>query len=87
VTAVDAFDAMTSTRSYRRALAIDEAVAELRRCVGTQFDGRVVEALATVAERLDWQPTVDFASVAELKGQSIPFGTAAERLDVDAGGA
>jgi putative nucleotidyltransferase with HDIG domain len=87
VTAVDAFDAMTSTRSYRRALAIDEAVAELRRCVGTQFDGRVVEALATVAERLDWQPTVDFASVAELKGQSIPFGTAAERHDVDAGGA
>jgi putative nucleotidyltransferase with HDIG domain len=85
VTAVDAFDAMTSTRSYRRALGVEEALAELRRCVGTQFDGRVVEALANVVERLDWQPTVEFASAAELHGQTIPVGTAVERLDVEAG--
>jgi putative nucleotidyltransferase with HDIG domain len=81
VTAVDAFDAMTSTRSYRRARAIDEALTELRRCVGTQFDAEVVEALAAVAARLDWQPTVDFASIAELKGSTIPPGTAVDRLD------
>jgi putative nucleotidyltransferase with HDIG domain len=89
VTAVDAFDAMTSTRSYRRALGIDEAIAELRRCVGRQFDGRVVEALAAVAARLDWQPTVEFASAAELHGQQIPLGTAVERLHIpsDANGA
>jgi putative nucleotidyltransferase with HDIG domain len=87
VTAVDAFDAMTSTRSYRRALQVEEAVAELRRCVGRQFDTRMVEALARVVERLDWQPTVEFASAAELKGREIPLGTAAERLNVDAGGA
>jgi putative nucleotidyltransferase with HDIG domain len=87
VTAVDAFDAMTSTRSYRRALEVEEAVAELRRCVGRQFDARMVEALARVVERLDWQPTIEFASAAELKGREIPLGTAAERLNVDAGGA
>lgn len=64
VTTADAFDAMTSTRSYRRALGIDEAVAELRRCAGRQFDPRMVEALAAVVVRLDWQPTVDFPSAA-----------------------
>jgi putative nucleotidyltransferase with HDIG domain len=80
VTAVDAFDAMTSTRSYRRARAIDEALTELRRCVGTQFDAAAVEALAAVTARLDWQPTVDFASIAELKGSTIPPGTAVDRL-------
>jgi two-component system, cell cycle response regulator len=40
----DAFDAMTSDRSYRRAIAVADAVAELRRCSGSQFDPRVVDA-------------------------------------------
>jgi two-component system cell cycle response regulator len=48
----DAFDAMTSTRPYRRALSVEEALAELRRCAGTQFDPAVVAAfLAERAER------------------------------------
>ena len=34
----DAFDAMTSARAYRRALSIEEALAELERCAGSQFD-------------------------------------------------
>ena len=36
----DAFDAMTSDRPYRAARSADEALAELRRCAGTQFDPR-----------------------------------------------
>ncbi len=72
VTAVDAFDAMTSTRSYRRALAVEEAVAELRRCTGGQFDAEVVEALARCVERVGWEPTKEFASEAELRGAEIP---------------
>ena len=39
----DAFDAMTSTRSYRVALTQEYAYEELRRCAGTQFDPEVVE--------------------------------------------
>ncbi|MFC2153533.1 HD-GYP domain-containing protein [Actinomycetota bacterium] len=39
----DAFDAMTSTRSYRVALTQEYAFEELRRCSGTQFDPEVVE--------------------------------------------
>jgi len=44
VTVVDAFDAMTTGRAYRRGLAPDTALAELRAHTGTQFDGRVIEA-------------------------------------------
>jgi HD-GYP domain-containing protein (c-di-GMP phosphodiesterase class II) len=39
----DAFDAMTSDRPYRRALDHEEAVAEVARCAGTQFDPAIVE--------------------------------------------
>jgi putative nucleotidyltransferase with HDIG domain len=80
VTAVDAFDAMTSTRSYRRALTVEAALAELRRCAGRQFDPRMVEALAVVVVRVGWEPTIEFASEAELHGHQIPIGTAQERL-------
>ncbi|MBC7238537.1 MAG: diguanylate cyclase, partial [Chloroflexi bacterium] len=39
----DAYDAMTSDRPYRRALSPKEALEELRRCAGTQFDPQLVE--------------------------------------------
>ncbi|MEK6274260.1 MAG: diguanylate cyclase [Actinomycetota bacterium] len=47
---VDAYDAMTSDRVYRGRLAQEDALAELERCAGTQFDPAVVAALA---EELD----------------------------------
>jgi HD-GYP domain-containing protein (c-di-GMP phosphodiesterase class II) len=49
VRACDAFSAMTTDRSYRKARPVDEAVAELRRCSATDFDPVVVEELAAVA--------------------------------------
>jgi len=47
VAVVDAFDAMTTNRAYRRPRTPDEAVDELRRCVGIHFDPEVVEAFQT----------------------------------------
>lgn len=40
---VDAYDAMTSDRPYRKAMAPETALAELRRCSGTQFDPTLVD--------------------------------------------
>jgi HD-GYP domain-containing protein (c-di-GMP phosphodiesterase class II) len=42
----DAYEAMTADRPYREGLPADAALAELRRCAGTQFDPDVVEAFA-----------------------------------------
>ena len=44
----DAFDAMTSHRSYHRAISSDEAVAELRKCAGKDFDPAIVEEAAKI---------------------------------------
>jgi two-component system, cell cycle response regulator len=44
----DAFDAMTTDRPYRRAMDEPSAIAELRRCGGTQFDRDVVERFCGV---------------------------------------
>ena len=51
VACCDAYNAMTSDRSYRKALPVSEAVAELRRGSGSQFDPRVVDALLASVER------------------------------------
>jgi putative nucleotidyltransferase with HDIG domain len=48
VCACDAWSAMTTDRSYRKALTLEAATDELRRCSGTHFDPRVVDALAKV---------------------------------------
>ncbi|MFH0982179.1 MAG: diguanylate cyclase [Planctomycetota bacterium] len=47
----DAFDAMITDRVYRKRSSIEAALAELRRCAGTQFDPRVVDALEQLAAR------------------------------------
>ncbi|TML72082.1 MAG: diguanylate cyclase [Actinobacteria bacterium] len=48
----DAFDAMTSDRVYRASLSREEALAELERCSGTQFDPAIVDAFAEELELL-----------------------------------
>ena len=49
----DAFDAMTATRAYRPPLTVSEALAELRRCSGTQFDPEIVALVAaSITERI-----------------------------------
>ncbi|HVL33894.1 MAG TPA: HD-GYP domain-containing protein, partial [Actinomycetota bacterium] len=52
----DAFDSMTSTRSYRRSKSIEDAMQELRRCEGTQFDPVALEALERAVQRYGWEP-------------------------------
>ncbi|MDQ0599042.1 putative nucleotidyltransferase with HDIG domain [Streptomyces canus] len=58
VAVADAFDAMTSTRSYRRARPVATALEELERCAGSQFDPRMVTALVRALSRHGWRPAV-----------------------------
>jgi len=51
----DAFDSMTSTRVYRKAKSIEEAMTELHRCVGTQFDPESLAALEKAIAREGWE--------------------------------
>jgi hypothetical protein len=55
IAVADAFDSMTTTRSYREAQSIDQAVGELRRGEGTQFDPVVVEAFIGALGRGGWE--------------------------------
>lgn len=43
ITVADAFEAMTASRSYQKTKTLEEAIAELKRCRGTQFDPRIVD--------------------------------------------
>lgn len=50
---VDAYDSMTNDRVYRLALSKEEALAEIKRNSGTQFDPKIVEKFLNLMERKD----------------------------------
>ncbi|WBP87108.1 HD-GYP domain-containing protein [Kitasatospora cathayae] len=58
ISVADAFDSMTSTRSYRRGRPVTEAVTELERCSGSQFDPVMVRALIDALAVHEWRPVV-----------------------------
>ena len=59
VAVCDAYDAMMTDRSYRRARERASAIAELRMCAGTQFDPAVVEAFVATLDGLEDSPHVE----------------------------
>jgi len=74
IAVADAFDSMTSTRSYRPARGAEAAMAELRRCAGTQFDPRMVEALGAALARHGWPE-------GEVTGGRVPAPRGEQRSD------
>ncbi len=56
LTTADAFESMTSTRAYRTAMPVEQAIAELERGRGTQFDPRVVDALLACLKSAELTP-------------------------------
>jgi len=72
VAVADAFDAMTSTRSYRRARPVSAALAELERCAGAQFDPRMVGALMLALGKYGWRPAVTADEPADLVPSPAP---------------
>jgi HD-GYP domain-containing protein (c-di-GMP phosphodiesterase class II) len=69
----DAFDSMTSTRSYRLAKTVEEAVAELRRCQDTQFDARMVDCLVAAVARHGWEPTPEHFAGEQVSRDGTPL--------------
>ncbi|MGZ4227515.1 MAG: bifunctional diguanylate cyclase/phosphohydrolase [Solirubrobacteraceae bacterium] len=61
VSVCDAYEAMTSQRPYREAIAHETACQELLRCAGKQFDPAVVSAFLNVAQTGDDEPELDSA--------------------------
>ena len=73
VAVCDAFQAMISARPYRAARTSEQAVAELQRNAGTQFDPRVVDAfVATQAEAAVTQPVEAPVAVALSRRAEVP---------------
>src|SRR5258707_2956095 len=65
IAVADAFDSMTSTRSYREARRMNEAINELRKGAGSQFDPVLVEALIAALHRDGWRLPVRAAPPAD----------------------
>jgi response regulator RpfG family c-di-GMP phosphodiesterase len=65
ISVADTYDAMTSDRAYRRALPHDVALAELRRCAGTQFDATLVGVFIVEIAR--------YRKIARESGQALPI--------------
>jgi diguanylate cyclase (GGDEF)-like protein len=81
ISVCDAFDAMTADRSYRAALTPQDALAELRRCAGSQFDPRVVEVFQ---KALYWP--VESSPVADRRARRDAAGVPASRRAAPRGG-
>jgi diguanylate cyclase (GGDEF)-like protein len=64
IAVADSFDSMVSERAYKRARSMDEAMVELRRCCGSQFDADIVEAYVRSLETPDGSRPL--ASIDEL---------------------
>jgi HD-GYP domain-containing protein (c-di-GMP phosphodiesterase class II) len=70
----DAFDAMTSARAYRPARSGAEALRELWRCAGSQFDAEVVQALASAMPAIELAPVDDMKPLTAIAAPRLVAG-------------
>jgi len=75
---VDAYESMRLGRPYREPLSDRDAIAELRRCAGTQFDEEIVETLIKVIEDEKLTAAVGFRSRATREAASRQVGILTE---------
>ncbi|HEY5185272.1 MAG TPA: HD-GYP domain-containing protein [Actinomycetes bacterium] len=73
IAVADAFDSMTSTRSYRTARTVEAAVEEIRRCRGSQFDAVMVDALVKALAKDPWQAAAEVPSPSGDETETIDF--------------
>ncbi len=73
----DSFDAMTSKRTYRGALTVEQALAEIERGLGTQFDEKVGRVFINSDVYQLWDIMRDSFSEIYRRSSSVEYGTAA----------
>ncbi len=73
IAVADAFDSMTSTRSYRGARRVGEAIAELRKWSGSQFDPVLVDAFVTALQREGWERPEPMAPPPPGSAEGVPM--------------
>ena len=78
LTIADSYDAIVSDRVYRKGRSHEEAIRELRRCAGTQFDPRLVEHFASKIK--SDQPETTRGAVSLQKQTTLQIGHHVERL-------
>ena len=81
IAVADAFDSMTSTRSYRGARSVGEAVAELRKCSGMQFDPVLVDAFIAALAQERWDSPAAGQSPPAALPDDFPAQVAAQDHD------
>ena len=81
IAVADAFDSMTSTRSYRGARSVEEAVAELRKCSGMQFDPVLVDAFIAALSQEHWESEAAAQSPSATLPDGFPAQVAAQDHD------
>ena len=67
IAVVDAYDAMTNNRSYRRAMSAADAMAELKRCAGSQFDPYIVSEFLRMLKENPPDETVQRSAVVKTE--------------------
>jgi len=62
ITIADSYDTITSDRSYKKGRTAEQALSELERCAGTQFDPRLIEVFVRAMRQLP-NPIIEVASL------------------------
>jgi putative nucleotidyltransferase with HDIG domain len=78
----DTIDAMTSDRSYRRGLSVDEVRTEVERCAGSQFDPAIVGKLLSGPYWNALFAPIEADAEARFELKLVDHGSAAARVDV-----
>lgn len=78
IAVVDAYDAMTNNRSYRSAMSVPKALAELKRCAGSQFDPYIVSEFLRMMKETshDGAINTDLLGDTEFCCTTAPFSSA-----------
>jgi HD-GYP domain-containing protein (c-di-GMP phosphodiesterase class II) len=73
IAAADTYDAMSSDRSYRKALPREFILEEFKRCKGSQFDPEIADIVIRLIERDDFSSDISGTGIYEGDARDVPL--------------